>query len=552
MTAVVEPESGEADEVDDAGTELVAIAEPYSAAVSLRKVFSNKEGLPAEGSGLLRILQALYWPVRDPATRAVYMVRRTTHELPAGGVLAEMESDEFQQQVLALYSQLTAGGVARESTLRAAMQTHAGAARLLPRPAGPRIGIADDGATWIDLGRPDEQSVRVTSDGWTVEPACGAFILRTAAIGEVPIPTRGGSLEDLWSLTSVAAIDQPLVRAWMVHSMMPPGTPCPILALLGEHGTAKTTSAQMIGESACDSPVRGSIPHTARDLMVTNAATWIVLLDNVSRFDNDTSDVLCRMITGDTYKARKLHSNGGYYSLRLQRPIITTAIDTGISRSDLDDRTITVNLLRMSPEQRRDERSVWADYRALRPGIIGALLDDLVYVLGAPRPQAVLPRMADYALTAARLDVQEGTDSLSRWADLALQRAAEKLASDPFWMALSSTIQATWEGSAAALLTAVDPNGFLAARHRGQWPSSPQAMTGWIRRGSPELRAAGWSVGQVPAKVEGRASRWRLVPPADQTSLDGAVDGHPLGCRCAPCRTATHPAGCHCDGCTAF
>lgn len=547
--------STDTDAPDSLVVELPVVPATFSTAAFLADALGiDDEDVPTkpEGAALLIILEALYWPWRNPDSRAVYVADRRTWDRPTGGVLQELEKEEVQQGVLSLYALLHDGQPASLSVYRNALQAFAGSAKLLTRVAGPRVGKGADGAIWLDLGRADEQAVRITGDGWTVEPSLGAFVRRTSATREVPIPTRGGSVDALWPLITVTPADRPLIRAWMSQSLVPGMTPCPVVFLLGEQGSAKSTSGQMIGESACDSPGRGSLATTPRDFMVTTAASWTVMVDNVSRLDVETSDAICRVVTGDRYRARKLRTDGDAFEIAVRRPLIFTGIDSGILRGDLSERTLTINLDRMKPEQRRDERSVWADFHTARPGIMGAVLDDLVHVLGAERPEVTLPRMADFALTAAKLDVLHGTDSLERWAHLASQRAIDTVANDPLWMTLTSVIKEPWEGPAAALLKALDPHGNQAMAHGRIWPTGPQSLTGWLKRGAPSLRLAGWAVELAPPQVDARASLWRLTPPVRRTGGAVAADGHPVGCRCEQCTKASHPAGCQCSGCTDF
>src|SRR5262249_26870331 len=83
-------------------------------------------------------------------------------------------------------------------------------------------------------------------------------------------------------------------------------------------------------------------------------------------------------------------------------PTILNGIEDIVCRSDLADRAIFITLEPMADERRRTERELWGEFEAMRPCILGALLDAAAHGLRGlsgirlERP----PRMADFALWA--------------------------------------------------------------------------------------------------------------------------------------------------------
>jgi hypothetical protein len=83
----------------------------------------------------------------------------------------------------------------------------------------PRVRLNyDDGALWLDLGRPDWQCVRMTADGWEVLNRCKAKIIRGTGAKELPIPSdrpaqpRSGTTSDDALPGTVAGCDSLLRR----------------------------------------------------------------------------------------------------------------------------------------------------------------------------------------------------------------------------------------------------------------------------------------------------------------------------------------------------
>ncbi|WP_344401194.1 hypothetical protein, partial [Promicromonospora sukumoe] len=145
-------------------------------------------------------------------------------------------------------------------------------------PEEVHIRVAEqDGATWIDLGDAAEHVVRVGSDGWSVVTESPVLFRRTALTGALPMPEEGGSLDDLWALLNVTEADRPLVLAWLVAALGWERIPHPMLALLGEQGTGKSSATKNLVQLVDPSPVPLRKPPRDADGWVTAAqGSWVV------------------------------------------------------------------------------------------------------------------------------------------------------------------------------------------------------------------------------------------------------------------------------------
>ncbi len=94
--------------------------------------------------------------------------------------------------------------------------------------------------------------------------------------------------------------------------------PYPILALTGEGGAAKTSTARLL-RSLVD-PHLASVrrpPQSERDLFVGASKTSVLVYDNLSGIPDWLSDALCVIATGGAYTARQ--GPGGARRLTLLR-----------------------------------------------------------------------------------------------------------------------------------------------------------------------------------------------------------------------------------------
>jgi hypothetical protein len=360
---------------------------------------------------------------------------------------------------------------------------------------GPHVGgIA------LDLGTVDGAAVVVDASGWRIVDRSPILFHRTALSGVLPLPTRGGRLDDFRDLLNVTDETWPILLGWMVAALLPE-LPHPILMLGGMQGTGKTTAARFICGlfDPSDAPTR-SQPRDPEAWAMMAANSWTTVVDNVSGIPEWWSDALCKVVTGDGWVRRTHYTNSDVSVLSFRRVIALTSIDAGALRGDLGDRLVLVDLEPIAPEQRRTERDLNKAYQAAHPAILGALLDLLAGVLSRVDSVkvAALPRMADFARALAAVDETLGTDSMTLYADQGKRIAGEVLDADPVGEAVAAFVRqhGEWSGSASALLDKIKPQG--AGR---EWPRNGRGLAARIKRLAPALEMQGVRV-TPPARTD--------------------------------------------------
>ncbi len=138
------------------------------------------------------------------------------------------------------------------------------------------------GGLLLDLGRADGHVVVTTATGWRVIEQSPVLFRRTALTGALPDPTRPGDLAPLRERLNVNDADWSLVLAWLVAALTPE-LPHPILALLGEQGTGKSTATRHVAEVLDPSPVPlRPAPRDDDQWAVTASSAWVIGSDNLS------------------------------------------------------------------------------------------------------------------------------------------------------------------------------------------------------------------------------------------------------------------------------
>lgn len=367
-----------------------------------------------------------------------------------------------------------------------------------------RVAADGNGGLFVDLGDVAWRAIHCTPRGWQLVAQPPVCFRRASGMLALPAPERGGRLDDLRAFVNVASDeDWALLAAWLTAALWDRG-PFPLLALYGQQGTAKTTTARLL--RALVDPAKPDLradPHEVRDVAIAARNAWIVALDNVSHIAPWLSDVLCRLSTGGGWAKRTNYSDLDETLFDARRPVMLTGICEFIGRGDLLDRALTLTLPVIAPKQRRREQELWAVFERERPRLLGALLDS---VCGALREEPrvrlpELPRMADFATYAVAAERGRGEPPRFLQAYGAQRAQADEQAAEASaigslllaWLP-GETALGPWTGTAEALLDALNAQATEAQKRGKQWPKSGRGMRAEMTRLAPHLRGLGYLV----------------------------------------------------------
>jgi hypothetical protein len=364
----------------------------------------------------------------------------------------------------------------------------------------------DDTGVVLDLADEAWRTVTVTADGWKVTAGGPARFRRRAGTYPLPAPVAGGRLEELRQFVNVTDDDWPLILAWLVACLRPSG-PYPVLCLLGEQGTAKSTTAKVLRRLI--DPNKADLrraPRDDRDLILAATNGLVVGFDNLSGLQAWLSDALASLATGSGFSTRTLYENDEESIFAACRPVVLNGIEDVATRPDLLDRSLLVRPPRI--QRRREERHFWAEFEAARPRLLGALLDAVSTAcqrLPSVRLESV-PRMADFAKWVAAAEPALGLVPGAFMTAYDANRAdAHHLAieASPVAQAVRDHVNehGCWTGTAGQLHAALTGEDEKRSR---TWPASGQAMAGALKRCAPT--GSPWTTTAAAARASGRWS----------------------------------------------
>ena len=355
------------------------------------------------------------------------------------------------------------------------------------------------GIIYLDLCDKQWRAIEISAGGgWRIVNEPPVRFRRSPAMLPLPEPEKGGDINLLRKYLNVQNHDDfVLTASWLLAALRPRG-PYPVLALNGEHGSAKSTFAK-ITRALVDPnelPIRRP-PKEARDLFISAYSQHVISLDNLSELPPWLSDALCTMSTEGAFGTRKLFTDSDEQLFKAKRPVIVNGIVSVITKPDLTDRALFLTLDVIAEEHRRDEAEFWTAFRADQAKILGVLLDAVAYGLKAlpgVRPPR-LPRMADFAKWGMACEGafwEEGTFEKAYRANRIFS-VEETLASDQVAMAVRTLMdgRTEWNGLTKELLVALNEIVGERISKARDWPQSERKLTEHLKIAVTFLRRVG-------------------------------------------------------------
>ncbi len=350
---------------------------------------------------------------------------------------------------------------------------------------------------YVDLGNEQWQYVEATKSGWDVKDNPPFKFLRGSNTGALPMPERGGSLDELQPLITSCSDNWQRIKGFILDAYKG-RKPYFALAVHGVQGSAKTYACRTIRttiDPCCKAPLT-RLPRDEKELGVSAQSEYVLAYDNVSHLPQWMSDSLCSVSTGAGFKARTLYTDGEQTIFDVARPIILNGIPQCVESNDLLSRSLIVEQPMIAEEERREEVELDAQYEAIKGRVFGGILDCLCTGLANYSATKLerLPRMAD---SVRWVSACYGDDAFVKAYEANEEEAAQcGLDSSPIARAILDMFKGdrkAWEGTATELLGEISNR--LSYDQRGKdFPTTYNALGVRLKRDVPLLLKAGLRV----------------------------------------------------------
>ena len=354
----------------------------------------------------------------------------------------------------------------------------------------------------LDLANAEGELLEISSQGWQTTGNLRHPFHQSPTALPLPCPDSSPSsqpLEHFSEIFRLTGANRTHAFTWLAATLRPVG-PYPVLVLRGPAASGKSVLARALRALIDPStvPLR-RLPARDRELLQLALQNWILVFDQVYRVPSKMSEALCALSCGDTLEIA-----------RAARPLIlitpTGETRTGWSPSrNLSSRTITIDLPPITAL--RPEALLWAQFEALRPGILATLATAVATALGRIREIDLgnVARFPDCAAWAAAAAPALGLDR-SAIVDAFADSSSVWAGSDPLHEAIHAFLRdhGAWTGSATGLLSQLRKIAPLA-----DLPATPKGLSQALRR------IAGIRVGR---KRDGHGDRVLTIHSASDVS----------------------------------
>jgi energy-coupling factor transporter ATP-binding protein EcfA2 len=416
---------------------------------------------------------------RDPYARRV-----------SDGHIFRLGSEAFHEWIADLYLSVH-GRALPSSSFTDALAALKGRARKTEHAVHVRTtGSLSERRVHLYLGK--QRVCRVTPERIEVvgSETCEARFWEPQAAKALPDPDLSGTLDDVGDALDLEGDALLVATGWLMAALLP-GGPYPVLAVYGPQGSGKSTRCRQITRLIDPSKLLlRTQPRKEDDLIVAARSSHVLTFDNVSRISDWMSDALCRIATGGGLAKRTLYTDADVTVVNVKRPVIINAIVDVVSRSDLADRLMLLELDRL--EGRRTERAVETRFERYRAKALGALMKGVQAALRTWEDIELpeLPRMADAAMWAEAGLRGLGAESLAFFD--AFNRSAADAQRSIIDSDLVGSLVVTiaerggFKGTATKLLHRLEE---IASGQQGGLPSDAAHLGTELRKLDPALRS---------------------------------------------------------------
>jgi hypothetical protein len=341
---------------------------------------------------------------------------------------------------------------------------------------------------WYDLTNEELEAVKINEDGWNIEKINSIIFKRQNHNKEQVRPSEVDKNAGLlFKYVNITDPKQRLLLLVYVISCFIPGYSHPLLVIFGAQGSAKSTLAKFLRRIIDPSLIEVvSMMNNQKELVQALSHHTFIFFDNVSYVSESTSDTLCKAITGAGFIKRELYENDEDVIYKLKKCIGINGINLVSTKPDLLDRSILIELERISESNRMQDSKIEEEFQNDLPKILGGIFDVLSKTIKNKKNIKLqeLPRMADFALWGCAIAEALGftkEEFISAYKENIENQKETVLNDNIIAIAIMSFMNSRnwdkWEGTSSDLLSELTNHISEQTRRDRLWPKGPSVLS---------------------------------------------------------------------------
>lgn len=250
-----------------------------------------------------------------------------------------------------------------------------------------------------DLLDEDLSCVWVDESGWQVSKLNPGFFRRGKNNFRQVDPIVWGGVQKIWNYINITDTRSRILILSTIIARFIPGIQHPILMVHGPKWSAKSTFLQVL-KRLIDPSSKGllPLPWDSNGLIHTFLNDYLLCYDNISKISHETSDDLCRAVSGGSLSKRKLHTDSEDIIYKFKKAICINGINLEANQPDLLQRSVILQLETI--QKRITESTFWKSFEADLPAILWGIFDIIVSAISIEKAMVdddwSFERLADY------------------------------------------------------------------------------------------------------------------------------------------------------------
>ena len=421
--------------------------------------------------------------------------------------LLSIKSDKFKAMLSGIYYGLVVKTLSsdKKNAIIATLESH-GYTHAEKRNLENRLTWEGDPPRILyDLCNDRNELIQIQSVGWSVVDREQPLIFKKWAHQKPQIiPKQENNIKNIELLRpffTVSDKDWALLKVY-VCSLFIPDIPHPVICTYGPPGSGKSSISRTIKRLIDPSVIEtAALPGKQDELIQKMSHHCFLSFDNLTEVEDWQSDILCRAVTKEGFSKRKLYSDQDDVFFEFRSSIGLNGVNLSAQKSDLLDRSILIEVERISMETRKPERVLERKFKSAKPKILDAIWTIVAKSFDYQKQITMrgMPfRMADFAIWGEAISLAMGNDEgdfMRVYEENLGKQSGEAVSASSIGdvlMAFMNEVQ-EWSGTSADLYKAIEAKAEdmgVNTRDR-DWPKAPNALKRKINEIKTNLKDEG-------------------------------------------------------------